>query len=96
VWPLHACFHDDAPKQHITENEWRLHGSYNVILNDLEDALSGQRLLDLPIVQTYANIVLQSEAHIREVHTRIKVVEKERLIKEAEEEAGRREAEEEA
>jgi hypothetical protein len=69
-------FHDDAPKQRITEDEWRLHNSYNAILNDLEDALTGQRLLDLPIVQTYADIVLQSEAHIRKVNTRIKAVEK--------------------
>jgi hypothetical protein len=43
--------------------------------------LTGQRLLDLPIVQTYADIVLQSEAHIREVQTRIQAVEKECLIK---------------
>jgi hypothetical protein len=69
-------FHDDAPTQHISEDEWRVHTSYNAMLNDLEDALTGQRLLDLPIVQTYADIVLQSKAHIREVHTHIKAVKK--------------------
>jgi hypothetical protein len=53
------------------EDEWWLHHSDNAILNDLEDALTGQRHLDLTIVQTYANIILQSEAHIREVHSRI-------------------------
>jgi hypothetical protein len=73
--------------QHITEDEWRLH-------NDLEDALTGQRLLDLPIVQTYADIVLRSEAHIREVQTRIRV-ETKCLIKEAEEEASKLETEKE-
>jgi hypothetical protein len=69
-------FHDDASKQHITEDEWRLHDSYNAILNDLEDALTGQRLLDLPFVQIYADIVLQSEANIREVHTRKRLLKK--------------------
>jgi hypothetical protein len=82
-------FHDEAPKRHITEDEWRLYESYNAILNDLEDALTGQRLLDLPIVQTYADIITA-------VHIRIQVVEKECLIKETEEEAAKREAEEEA
>jgi hypothetical protein len=46
-------FHDDVPKQHITDDEWRLHQSYNAILNDIEDALTEY----LPIVQTYADIV---------------------------------------
>jgi hypothetical protein len=89
-------FHTDAPQQHITAEKWQLHDSYNAILNDLEDALTGQRLLDLHIVQTYADIVEQSEAHIRAVQTRIQAVEKERLRQEAEEEAAKREAEEEA
>jgi hypothetical protein len=35
-------FHTDAPQQHITAEEWQLHDSYNAILNDLEDALTGQ------------------------------------------------------
>jgi hypothetical protein len=81
--------HTDEPQQHITAEEWQLHGSYNAILNDLEDALTGQRLLDLSIVQTYADIVVQSEAHTREVQTRIQAVEKERLRKETEEEAAK-------
>jgi hypothetical protein len=69
-------FHTEAPQQHITEEEWQLHNSYNAILNDLEDALTGQRLLDLPIVQTYEDIVEQSKAHIRAVQTRIQAVTK--------------------